>query len=216
MTDTLVQVFEGDLNADSAAQFEIVGKEAGLAIDVETTGLSLPSHHIEVISLAVPGKIAVVTIDPGRRPFHLGGLLENGSILKVVHHALFDMSFLRHDWDYRVNPVFCTKVAARIVGISRNPTLADLVSTLFGVTLDKAERLSDWTARPLSHGQIDYAASDVIYLHDLHRDLTWRLADEGQTELFGSCMGFLPTRVELALLRLDDIFAYELPDKDLA
>jgi ribonuclease D len=211
MTEMEPRMFEGDLDPDSVAGFEIAGKETGVAVDVETTGLSLKNDHVEVVSLAVPGKIAVVAIERGRRPFYLGGLLENGSIHKVFHHALFDLSFLRSQWEYQVNPVFCTKVAARIAGISRNPTLADLVATLLGVTLDKTERLSDWAARPLTGRQIDYAASDVLYLHDLYRVLTWRLADEGRTELFESCMGYLPTRVELALLGLDDVFAYELP-----
>jgi ribonuclease D len=207
MIDAQLQVFEGDLDADCAAEFEIAAKEVGLAVDVETTGLSLKNEHVEVVSLAVPGSVAVVTIDQGQRPIYLGGLLENDSILKVFDHALFDLSFLRNAWDYRVNPVFCTKVAARIVGISRNPTLAELVSTLLEVRLNKAERLSDWTSRPLSDSQIDYAASDVLHLHDLHRVLTWRLADEGRTELFESCMGYLATRVELALLGFDDVFA---------
>jgi ribonuclease D len=214
MMTTGRMVFERDLDSATAAEFEIAGKEYGIAVDIETTGLNSQHHYVEVVSLAVPDRIAVVTIDRGKRPFYLGGLLENGSILKLFHHALFDLSFLRGHWDYRVEPVFCTKVAARIAGVSRNPTLRDLVGTLLGVSLDKRERLSDWTSRPLRSSQIDYAASDVLHLHDLYRVLSWRLADAGRTETFESCMSYLSTRVELALLGLDDVFAYELRDPD--
>ena len=86
-----------------------------------------------------------------------------------------------------------------------------LVDTLLGVQLDKHERLSDWHSRPLRDAQLHYAASDVRYLHELQRILTWRVADRGRTELFDSCMSFLTARAELTLLRLDDVFAYELP-----
>jgi ribonuclease D len=87
-----------------------------------------------------------------------------------------------------------------------------LADEVLGVHLDKREQCSDWTSRPLSAEQEAYAGADVRHLHDLQRRLTWKLADEGRTELFDSCMMFLPARVELTLLGLNDVFAYQLAD----
>lgn len=213
ITEPRIDLLEGDLSPEVATDLEITGKEVGLAVDIETTGL-VPTHdRIEVISLSVPRRVAVVTMDAEEPPHFLGELLQNGSILKVLHHALFDLSFFRAQWGYLVEPVFCTKVAARVAGVAKNPTLKDLTAQFLGIELSKLERLSNWQARPLTPKQIDYAASDVRYLHPLHRELKWRLADEGRTELFEACMSYLPSRVELGMLGLDDVFIYQLPEQ---
>ena len=216
MTHELPAVYAGDLDSEAARAFELAGKQFGLAVDTETTGLNFANDSVEVVSIAVPGTVAVVTIDRDRRPSRLASLLENGAIQKIFHNALFDMTFLSRQWDYRVNPIFCTKVAARLGDISRNPTLASLVDELLGVHLDKRERRSDWTSRPLTAAQVSYAGSDVRYLHDLQRRLTWRLADRGRTELFDACMTFLTARADLTLLGLGDVFAYELAPQFVA
>jgi ribonuclease D len=151
-----------------------------------------------------------VTVDADGRPHNILNLLRNGSIVKIAHHALFDFSFIAARWGITPAPSFCTKVAARIAGVDRNPTLQMLVAELLEAHLDKDERLSDWRTRPLTDAQVRYAASDVLFLHELHQKLGWRLSDSGRTELFEACMAFLPTRVELALSNLNDVFVYEI------
>jgi ribonuclease D len=200
-----------DIDLDDLGVFEVSGKEYGIAVDIETTGLDVSAASIQVVTLGVPGEVRVVTSSADHRPNRLLSLLEHGSISKIFHHAVFDCSFLLTRWESRLEPVFCTKVAARICGLDRNPTLAGLTNSLLGITLDKSERLSDWSSRPLTERQLFYAASDVAYLHDLRRLLTRKLIDRGKYTLFERCMTFVPTRVELATLGLDDVYSYELP-----
>jgi ribonuclease D len=206
------QLLGGDLDLDTAAELEIRGKEHGLAVDTETTGLDARSSTIQVVSLAVPGKSVVLTIEGGLRPQALASLLENNSIPKIFHNALFDVTFIKAQWKYLVEPIFCTKVAARLAGVSRNPTLQCLTEQLLGVSMDKSTRMSDWTTRPLSEAQAAYASEDVVHLHDLQRVLSWMLADAGQTSLFERCMAFINSRAELDLEQLGDVFTYALPD----
>ena len=138
----------------------------------------------------------VVALEADRRPQALIGLLENSLVPKIFHNALFDLSFLRCQWECLVEPVFCTKVAARLAGTSRNPTLQYLAEEMLGVSLDKGPRLSDWSSRPLSPEQVRYAAGDVIHLHEIQRILSWKVADVGKTALFEECMAFLKIRAD--------------------
>lgn len=206
-------VIEGDLSPELAVELEIGAKENGLAVDIETTGLSPKHDSIQVVSLSTGDTPVVITLVEDRRPHYLATLLE-GDSPKIFHHALFDLSFMRSKWDISVERVFCTKVAARIAGLMRDPTLQDLVRTLIGIEISKAERVSDWRKRPLSDDQVGYAATDVLYLHRLQQELGWKLSDVGRSRLFDSCMSFLPSRVELGLMGLDDVFSYKLPMED--
>jgi ribonuclease D len=205
-------VFEGDIDA---ATWEKLRSEAalhGLAVDLETTGLSPVTDRIEVVALATPLSAAVVVLRRGAAPPAVRSLLESRAIEKVFHHAAFDVGFLRYRWDLAVEPVFCTKVAARIAEVALNPRLETLVKDLLGVDLDKGEQRSDWSARPLSAAQLGYAARDVAHLHSLREELERRLTRLGRWTLFQSCMRFLSARVELGFLGLDDVFAYALPE----
>src|SRR6266545_7090281 len=173
-------VFDGDLSPDIAHELALDAEDHGLSVDLETTGLSHEQDTIQVVSLATPERIAVVTVQDQLEPCYLIDLLDNARILKVFHHALFDLSFLETQWKVSPSPVFCTKVAARIAGVTRNPTLQGLAAELLGIRLDKLQQQSNWAARPLSEEQVRYAASDVKFLGDLRRELTWRLSDAGR------------------------------------
>jgi ribonuclease D len=209
ITSTPVLV-EGDIDH---ATYDLLLREAGpsgLAFDLETTGLNPITDRIQVITIASPKQAVVVALNHDACPPKLGALLSVGSYRKIFHNALFDLSFIRHQWMIAVTPVFCTKVAARLAGLSRNPHLQDLVESLVGVRLDKHMQLSDWRERPLSTAQIDYAVRDVVYLHELAAALEARLQDPGRTELFQESMDFMTARVELELIGFGDIYAYRL------
>ena len=81
---------------------------------------------------------------------------------------------------------------------------------LAGVDLSKAQQSSDWGADVLTQAQLDYAASDVLYLHAVKAKLDMMLAREGRTELARACFDFLPTRSRLDLEGWEetDIFAH--------
>ena len=88
--------------------------------------------------------------------------------------------------------------------------LKDLCNELLGIGLSKAQQSSDWAAETLSPEQLDYAASDVLYLHRLREVLAGRLARENRTKEADACFRFLPTRAKLDLMGWadEDIFAH--------
>jgi ribonuclease D len=203
-------VLEGDLDANLLDEFMSEGRHGGVAVDIETTGLSLVESKVQVVSFATSERTAVVALKENQTPTRACSLLENRDILKIFHHALFDLAFMKRSWQVVVEPVFCTKVAARLAGIDSNPTLEMLVSKLLRAKLDKQEQRSNWAVRPLTPSQVQYAAADVAYLHSLRTELVRRVTDVGRWTIFESCMRFLDTRAELALLGLDDVFAYTI------
>lgn len=204
-----LEVSYDDLSLEQFEALEVAGKEFGLAIDTETEGLKPGADRLEVVSVAVPDHVVVVALGPEAPP-NLKRLLRNDELPKLFHHALFDLSFLWLEWRITPSRVYCTKVAARVAGLALNPTLEYLAASLLNVRLDKKERLSDWSSRPLSDKQVSYAAHDVRYLHELQRVLTLKLSDAGETELFDACMAFLPWRVRLGARGLDDVYAYSI------
>lgn len=202
-------ITEGDLPSKDYHWLIQSAAETGLAVDLETTGLNPRSSSIAVVTLSVPERAWLVAVRPGEMPYRVARLLERADIKTIYHHALFDLSFLRHHWDVQASNVLCTKVAARIAGLADSDRLVDLVRLFAGVELDKTLQTSDWTARPLSTEQISYALSDVVHLHRIARELLWRISDRGLSSLLASSMQFLPTRVELELRGLGDVFVYE-------
>jgi ribonuclease D len=97
-------------------------------------------------------------------------------------------------------PVYCTKVASRLARtFTDRHGLKDLAKELLGVELSKQQQSSDWGADQLTQEQLNYAASDVLYLHALKEKLDAMLVREGRQGLAQACFAFLPTRVELDL-----------------
>lgn len=98
-------------------------------------------------------------------------------------------------------PVFCTKIASKMVRtFTDRHGLKYLLQDLVGVDVSKQQQTSDWGAAELTAAQLDYAASDVLYLHQLKAALVTRLAREGRTELAQACFDFLPARARLDLM----------------
>jgi ribonuclease D len=128
-----------------------------------------------------------------------------------MHFARFDVAVLQHYLDIIVSPVKCTKIAAKLVRtFTERHGLKDLCKELLGVELSKQQQSSDWGTEQLTDAQIAYAASDVLYLHDVKAKLDVMLAREGREELAAACFGFLPDRVRLDLSgwAAEDIFAH--------
>jgi len=111
----------------------------------------------------------------------------------------------------RVRPVFCTKIASKLVRTyTSGHGLKDVCRELLGVDLSKEQQSSDWAAPTLSAEQLDYAAADVLYLHEIKGKLEAMLEREGRTALAKACFDFLATRSELDLLGWgdEDVFAH--------
>lgn len=184
-----------------------------VAIDTETMGLNPMRDRLCVVQLSPgDGTADVVQILPGQTEApNLAALLADETKTKLFHFARFDMSALFAAFGVMTTPVYCTKIASKLVRTyTDRHGLKDLSRELLGVDMSKQQQSSDWGAETLSQAQLDYAASDVLYLHDLRRHLDRMLAREGRADMAKACFEFLPTRAQLDLAGWPetDIFAH--------
>ena len=184
-----------------------------VAVDSETLGLNPHRDRLCVVQLSPgDGTADVVQIDRGQTEApNLGALLSDASKPKIFHFARFDVAVLRHYLGIHVTPVWCTKIASKLVRTyTDRHGLKDITRELLGVELSKQQQSSDWAAETLSDAQLSYAASDVLYLHQLKARLEMMLEREQRTHIAQACFEFLPTRAELDLKGWEetDIFAH--------
>lgn len=184
-----------------------------VAIDSETMGLEPARDRLCLVQLSAgDGDAHLVQILPGQAEApNLVALLGDPARLKLFHFGRFDIAVLLHRFGVLTAPVYCTKIASRLVRTyTDRHGLKDLVRELLEVDISKQQQSSDWGADTLSQAQIDYAASDVLYLHRLKAVLDVRLAREGRTAMAQACFDFLPERARLDLAGWAeiDIFAH--------
>lgn len=190
-----------------------------VAVDTETQGLSLVRDKLCLVQLSAgDGDAHIVQVN--RQTFecpNLKALLSNPNVEKIFHFARFDVAMIARDLQIDMAPVFCTKIAS---GLVRTYTdrhgLKDLCRELLGVDLSKQQQSSDWASDELTQAQLDYAASDVLYLHQLRNILSARLYRENRFEMAKACFDFLPTRAALDLQGWDgiDIFSHRMRRAD--
>jgi ribonuclease D len=184
-----------------------------LAIDTETLGLQPHRDRLCVVQLSRgDGDAEVVQIlRDGPAPAVLKRVLADPGVTKIFHFARFDLAVLFHALGVMPAPVYCTKIASRLVRTyTDRHGLKDLTRELIGVDLSKQQQSSDWGADRLTQAQVDYAASDVLHLHALRERLDAMLAREGRGAMAQACFDFLPTRARLDLAGWPetDIFAH--------
>jgi len=184
-----------------------------VAIDTETMGLNPFRDRLCVVQLSTgDGNAELVKIAQGQDSApNLTALLADPSVVKLFHFARFDLGILYKTFGVMPEPVYCTKIASRLVRTyTDRHGLKDLARELAEIDMSKQQQSSDWGAATLSEAQMAYAASDVLYLHKLRERLDTMLAREGRSELAQKCFDFLPTRVRLDLAGFadDDIFAH--------
>ena len=184
-----------------------------VAIDTEAMGLNPHRDRLCLVQLSRGDSDAhLVQFAPGCYDApNLKRLLADPGVVKLFHFARFDVAMLYHYLGVMARPLYCTKIASRLVRtFTDRHGLRDLCKDLLGVDLKKEQQSSDWGAASLTEEQLRYAASDVRYLHALRTRLDEMLAREGRTGLARNCFEFLPAR---ALLDLEgwpeqDIFAH--------
>ncbi|MGD9914925.1 MAG: ribonuclease D [Rhizobiaceae bacterium] len=184
-----------------------------VAIDTETLGLKPHRDRLCVVQLSPgDGSADVVQILPGQKQApNLVALLRDPAVTKLFHFGRFDIAVLFHAFGVVCEPVFCTKIASRLVRTyTDRHGLKDITAELLGINLSKAQQSSDWGADTLTQEQLEYAASDVLHLHRLRDVLASRLLRDGRMEEAQACFRFLPTRAKLDLMGWDeeDIFAH--------
>jgi ribonuclease D len=184
-----------------------------VAIDTETMGLSVVRDRLCVVQLSAgDGDAHLVHFpQPSYDAPNLKRLLADAGVVKLFHFARFDLAMLRRSLGVRCTPAWCTKIASRLTRTNTDRHgLKDLCRDLLGVDMSKQQQTSDWGAATLSAEQLAYAASDVLYLHQLKQRLEDLLDREGRRGLAEACFRFLPDRAELDLAGWpdEDIFAH--------
>jgi ribonuclease D len=202
-----IRLHQGDLPS-GAALSPIV------AIDTETLGLNPHRDRLCLVQLSFgDGDAELVQIARGQtRAPNLERLLADPNVLKLFHFGRFDMAILAKTFGIMPAPVYCTKIASKLVRTyTDRHGLKELVRELAGVEISKQQQSSDWGAGALSDAQQAYAASDVLYLHQLKEKLDAMLLREQRTDLAQACFDFLPARARLDLAGWPetDIFSHE-------
>ena len=184
-----------------------------VAIDSETMGLNPHRDRLCVVQLSSgDGNAHLVKFDgEDYSAPNLKKLLADPSVLKLFHFGRFDIAVMDKYLGVRCAPVYCTKIASKLVRTyTDRHGLKDVLRETVGVEISKQQQSSDWGADELSKEQIDYAASDVLYLHKAKEELDRRLVREGRMEMAQACFDFLPMRATLDLAGWEetDIFAH--------
>ena len=203
MTNTL---YQGDLPD---------GLDLGpvVAIDCETMGLHPHRDRLCVIQMSGgDGNAHLVQVAKGQTEApNLCAMLTNPDVLKLFHFGRFDIAAMQNAFGAVTAPVYCTKIASKLIRTyTDRHGLKYLLQELLSVDISKHQQSSDWGAPKLTDAQLDYAASDVLYLHRLREELNKRLKREGRMELAQSCFDFLPARAALDLAGWpeQDIFSH--------
>ena len=173
-----------------------------VAVDTETLGLNPHRDRLCLVQLSSgDGTAHLVQLEKEQYDApNLKKLLSDNAVTKIFHFARFDVAILKAYLGIDCTPVYCTKIASRLCRTyTDRHGLKNVCSELLGVELSKQQQSSNWAETDLSADQQKYAASDVLYLHQLKEKLDTMLAHVDRTELAQQCFDFLPTRAQLDL-----------------
>ena len=179
-----------------------------VAIDTEAMGLNHNRDRLCLVQISKGNGIChIIKInDTKKKPANLLKILRNNNILKIFHYARFDVGILNYSYKINIKNVYCTKIASKLTRtFTDKHGYKDLCKELLKKTIIKNEQTSDWGADKLTSKQLDYAAKDVLYLHDLKEKLDDILIREDRMKIAKACFKFLEHRVNLDLSGWSDI-----------
>lgn len=187
--------------------------QGALAIDSEAMGLNNKRDRLCVVQVSDGnGDAHLVHFTKGNYAApNLKAVLSDDKRLKIFHFARFDVAIIKHYLEVSVQNIYCTKIASRLCRTyTDRHGFKDICKHLLEMDISKMQQSSDWGAETLTSDQIDYAASDVLYLHALKDKLDALLKREGRYELAYKLFACIPARAELDLAGWEevDIFAH--------
>ena len=191
-----IHLYQNDLPAD-------LNLGPVVAIDTETMGLDPRRDRLCLVQLSSgDGHAHLVQIARGQTAApNLMRMLTDPAVVKLFHFGRFDIAALYQAFGVLTAPVWCTKIAAKMVRtFTDRHGLKYLLQEMVGVDVSKQQQTSDWGSVTLSDAQKEYAASDVLYLHRLKAALELCLIREDRMDLALRCFAFLPTRAQLDLM----------------
>ncbi len=167
---------------------------SSIAIDTETTGLNLVRDRLCLIQICTErNEIHLIKINKNSNSPVIFNILCDDKILKIFHFARFDLAVLMKQFNCNISNVYCTKIASKLARTSTdNHSLKTLVLNYLSIDIPKFEQTSDWGSHELSNAQLEYAATDVLYLHKLKNILDGILIREGRDKLARDLFNFLP------------------------
>lgn len=183
-----------------------------IAVDTEAMGLNPLRDNLTLVQISAgDGKAHIVQLSRDYDCPNLKALMTDPKVLKIFHFARFDVVMMKRWMGVICAPIWCTKIASRLARTYTDKHgLKDVAREVAGVDMSKAQQSSDWGQDKLTDAQIQYAASDVLYLHQIKAGLETMLEREGRKELAEACFAFLPVRADLDLAGWpdEDIFAH--------
>ena len=190
-----IKIYEGDLPAS-------VKITRSVAIDTETMGLNPQRDRLCLVQLSSGnGTCHLIKInDLKQKPKNLIKILKDNKILKIFHYARFDVGILNHSYNINIKNIYCTKIASKLARTFTNKHgYKDLCLDLLNTKINKEEQTSDWGSKKLTISQQKYAATDVLYLHELKNKLDEILIRENRSKIAEACFKFIEYRVNLDL-----------------
>jgi ribonuclease D len=178
--------------SDLATACTDLGRHDFVAVDTEFMREQTFWPELCLIQLAAPG--IEFMVDPLAKGLDLGpfwSLMANERIVKVFHAARQDIEIVFTEAGHVPRPIFDTQVAAMVCGFGESISYVNLVKRITGKDLDKSSRFTDWSRRPLSDKQLDYAIGDVTHLRDVYRHLSADLAKSGRASWLDEEMAIL-------------------------
>lgn len=166
-------------------------------VTVDTEFLRETTYWPELCLIQMAGPEDDGIVDPlaqgiDLQPFY--DLMADTSVVKVFHAARQDIEIIVNRGDLVPHPIFDTQVAAMVCGFGDSISYDQLVSRITGAHIDKSSRFTDWSRRPLSDKQLDYALADVTHLRDVYAELLGRLTAEGRGHWVADEMAVLESR----------------------
>ena len=206
------ELFEGDLSDERLQHY--LSKPV-VAVDTETRGLILRRDRLCLVQICDhDGVVSFVRykggdqFDPTAKS-NVKTLLQAANVLKIFHFGRFDIGVLKYYLGADTNPVFCTKIASKLVRTyTDRHSLKDLVKELLRIELDKSDQTSDWSSPDFTESQLEYAANDVRVLLPIYDKISALLKREGRDELAEKLFKALPTICELDINGFKDIFEH--------
>jgi ribonuclease D len=201
-----ISIMKDDL-PDTAIENAING--GIVAFDLETSGLDWKRDRIATCQLYIPNdKVYIIQVQE-RIPTNICKIVKTENVIKVFHHAMFDLRFMRNQWSLRANNIVCTKVASKILyPQKRNHSLKALLCEHLSIRIIKDQATSNWSSEILDNAQVRYAVNDVLYLLDLSSKLIDHLKTDNLYDVSMACFAFIPYRVELDITGHGDVFLY--------
>jgi ribonuclease D len=214
--DVAPEIVRGDLTEELLDAYLHASE---VAVDTETMGLQPLRDRLCLVQLCdrnrraalvqIPRESLAPSVPLEARAPRLKRLLEEPRVLKVFHFARFDVAAVAHYLGARVDPLYCTRTASKLVRTyTERHGLKDLALEFLDVELDKAVRHTDWSSPDLTAEQVHYAISDVTMLHTLMDRLEVMLEREGRKELARECFKVIPVLARLDLMGYEDVFIH--------